>query len=312
VTRINLPVIQQGVSGILAEKLGDKYIGASTARIRGWSSISNYMKCDRMFYYKSIKKYRVQRSSEALDVGIVLHECLAAHYDSGGVRTFEPLAAIELERPDIATEVKRLLYAYFAAYQQEDIDTFDVRAVEREIIGEVEYKGTTAPVYARLDLLVRKKTKDQTVLPAGPCPDGVWIIDHKTSSRMSQDLLEGYKMDGQFLLMSYLWHQQNFDQIYGPLKGFVMNIITKTKNPELKRLQIDIGDDDRERFQRMVAPTIVEMHTRMQDDAEKANEDNWPMNFAMCKNPSGYGPCEYMTLCLSHGKMAHYYETPKT
>lgn len=309
--RISLPVLPQSIGELLPLKLGADYIGASSVRIRGWSSISNYMKCDRMFWYRAVKKYRQQKSSDALDIGILIHECLAAHYSSGGQRTFLPLEAVQAERPEIAQEVKRLLYAYFAAYQKEDAETFDVRAVEQEIIGEVEHDGVKAPAYARLDLLIRRKRQDQEPLPFGPCPDGVWIIDHKCMARMSQDLLDGYLMDGQFLLMAYLWKKQKLDDYYGKLNGFIMNIITKTKSPELKRLQISISDRDIERFAKTMSPIIVEMHQRLDNPEERNNQEKWPMNFGICKSPSGYGPCEYLTLCTSHGEMAGLYEAPK-
>lgn len=297
-----------GVGELLAEKLGDNYIGASTAKIRGWSSISNYMICDRMFYYKSVKKYRTQSSSPALDIGILFHECLAAHYATGGKRTFEPLEALAEARPEIAHEVKRLLYAYFAEYLKTEIDYWDIRAVEREIIGTVEHNGVSAPAYSRLDLLIRKKTPDQPSMPYGPCPDGVYIVDHKAVGRMTKDLVDGYRMDGQFLLMAHLWKQQNFDEIYGPLKGFIINIVTKTKAVECKRLEVDISVEDRDRFYETMAPVIVELHTRMHDPQEMGDEKNWPMNFAACKNPKGYGTCEFFDMCVSHGKMAGLYQ----
>lgn len=307
-TKILFEETPKGVGELLAEKLGDNYIGASTAKIRGWSSISNYMICDRMFYYKSVKKYRPQSFSPALDIGILFHECLAAHYATGGKRTFDPLEALSTERPEIAHEVKRLLYAYFAEHLKTEVDTWDVRAVEREIIGTVEYRGKTAPAYSRLDLLIRKKTADQECLPYGPCPDGVYIVDHKAVGRLTKDLTEGYKMDGQFLLMAHLWKQQNFDAIYGPLKGFIINIVTKTKEVQCKRLEIDIQEDDMSRFAETMSPVIVELHSRMNDKDEIADEKNWPMNFAACKNPKGYGTCEFFDMCVSHGKLAGLYQ----
>jgi hypothetical protein len=299
---------KEQIGDLLAKGLGENYIGATTARIRGWSSISNYMICDRMFYYKTVKKYRKVEPSPALDIGILFHECLAAHYSTGGQRTFEPLNACAESRPEIAHEVKRLLYAYFGAYLKEDAETWDVRAVETEIIGDITYGSSTAKVYSRLDLLVRKKTKDQPVDPFGPCPDGVYLVDHKVMARITRDLEEGYKMDGQFLLMGLLWHKNKLDEVYGPLKGFIINIVSKTKDVGLKRLVVNIQQEDYDRFEHTMAPTIVELHNRLASEDEKASEENWPMNFSVCKSPKGYGPCEYLDLCMSHGKMDKLYQ----
>lgn len=300
---------KEPVGDLLAKNLGDSYIGASTAKIRGWSSISNYMTCDRMFYYKTVKKFKSPNTSDALDIGILIHECLAAHYQTGGQRTFEPLQAVQESRPEIATEVKRLLYAYFARYIKEDVDTWDVRAVETEIIGDVAYNNYVAKVYSRLDLLVRVKGKDDPVKPYGPCEDGVYIVDHKCMARITRELEEGYRMDGQFLLMGLLWHKNNLDAVYGPLRGFIINVISKTKDVGLKRLTVDISPRDYQRFEKTMAPVIVELHKRL--ETEKEDEDKWAMNFGVCKNPKGYGPCEYLDLCLSHGSLEKLYTIGK-
>lgn len=300
---------KQNIGDLLASNLGPNYIGASTAKIRGWSSISNYMTCDRLFYYKTVKKYKAPGTSDALDIGILIHECLAAHYQSGGTRTFEPLNAVQEARPEIATEVKRLLYAYFARYLKEEADTWDIRAVETEIIGDISHNDYIAKVYSRLDLLVRVKTKDDAVKPYGPCEDGVYIVDHKCHARLTRELEDGYRMDGQFLLMGLLWHKNNLDAVYGPLKGFIINVITKTKDVGLKRLTVDISPRDYARFERTMAPVITELHRRL--ETQRENEDHWEMNFAACKNPKGYGPCEFMDMCLSHGTMEQLYTIGK-
>jgi hypothetical protein len=311
--KLNFQQPPQGIGELLPQKLGTDYIGASTMKIRGWSSISNFMTCERLFYYKSIKKLKVSQPSPALDIGILIHECLAAHYASGGARTFKPLEAVQDDRPEIAAEVKRLLYAYFAMYLKEDAETWDIRAVETEIVGKAtnHKTGKSVDVYSRLDLLLRKKTKDQPAHPFGPCPDGVYLLDHKCVARMSKDLEDGYRMDGQFLLMAHLWHQNHLDEVYGPLKGFIINIITKTKDVGLKRLTVNVGKEDMERFYKFVEPTIVDMHERIANPEIKNNEDNWRMNFAMCKSPRGFGPCEFLDLCASHGKLEQLYTISK-
>ena len=260
-----------------------------------------------MFYYKAVKHLRTENTSPALDIGILAHECLAAHYATGGVRTWEPIQAIEQELPEVANEVKRLLYAYFATYLKEDAETWDIRTVEQEIVGEVEHAGNKAQVYSRSDLLIRKKQPGEPSLPFGPCPDGVYIVDHKFMARMSKDLTDGYRMDGQFLLMAYLWHQQKLDDVFGPLKGFIINIVTKTKDIKLLRLTVNVAQEDIDRFIATMGPEIIEMHQKLIQERAEPNMENWKMNFGACKNPKGYGPCEFFELCASHGKLEHLY-----
>lgn len=286
------------------------YLGnplAGQKRVRGWSSISNYMICDRMYYLGSIRKIKSRKTSPALDIGVLAHACLAAHYSSGGKKTWEPIEAVQTERPELAGEVKRLLYAYFAANNKEDQETWDIRAVEHEIVGSFEYDSISAPASARSDLVIAKKEPGAAPSPYGPCAQGVYIVDHKFFARMSQDLTEGYMMDGQFLLMKYLWKQQGLDEVFGKLNGFIINIVTKTKNPECRRIYVDITDEDLNRFVETMAPVVAEIVLRI--NAPDVNDErNWPMNYAVCKNPKGYGPCTFWHFCQSHGRLTELYE----
>lgn len=288
----------------LLDQLGSEYLGGPS--VRGWSKISSYMICKRMYFLESIRKLRSKKSSPALDIGTLCHACMAAHYYTGGQKTWEPLAVVEETQPELAAEVRRLLNAYFSRYADSEAATWDVRAVEFEVIGSISHNGATAPVSCRFDLLIRKKTEDQPSLAWGPSPEGVWIVDHKFLARLTRDIVEGYSMDGQFLLMAYLWRQQGLTNFFGPLNGFIINIVTKTQKPECKRLDIAIDDQDVERFANTIAPVTTEIDFRVQTYGP--NEEAWPMNFAVCKSPRGYGICKYHDLCASHGKNTDMYE----
>jgi hypothetical protein len=124
---------------------------------------------------------------------------------------------------------------------------------------------------------------------------------------MSRDLVEGYGMDGQFMLMYYLWKQKNLDKTLGPLRGYIINIITKTKDPECKRLRITLNEEDVVRFAKTLRPVAVEVEARMRSP-HKTDAERWPMNFAVCKSPKGYGICNFWDLCSSHGKLIDMYE----
>jgi hypothetical protein len=135
----------------------------------------------------------------------------------------------------------------------------------------------------------------------------VYVVDHKFLRAMTRDAVEGYAMDGQFLLMSLLWKRKRLEKVYGPLLGFIINVVTKTKVPECKRLEVVISDEDVLRFEETIRPVVVELQSRL--DAPHKNElDNWPMNFAVCKNPRGFGLCPFWDLCASHGKLVDLYE----
>jgi len=174
----DLFVVRPHVADLLGRKLAAEYLGGPS--VRGWSKISSFMICERMYFLESIKKLRQRKNSPALDIGTLAHACLAAHFSSGGIKTWEPILAIKDEVPELAAEVTRLLNAYFAKYGEEDAKTWDIRAVEHEIVGNAGLSTNDGgPISSRIDLLIRKKAADAQPAPYGPCQDGVYIVDHK-------------------------------------------------------------------------------------------------------------------------------------
>lgn len=306
------PDTKPQVGPLLDKKLqGTEYLGGPS--VRGWSKISSYLICDRLYFLESVRKMRPRKSAPALEIGTLFHACMAAHYWTGGQKTYEPLHAVAEELPELVAEVSRLLQAYFAQYQQEEADTWDIRAVEQEVRGDMtaklpkKKKPHTAQVSCRFDLVIRKKKPGEPAAPYGPCKDGVYVVDHKVHRAITRDLVEGYGMDGQFLLMAYLWRQQNLSEVFGPLNGFVINIITKTKVPECKRLDVAISPDDVDRYAAMVAAPTVELDLRVKGKTAK-DIDEWPMNYSQCKSPRGYGICKFWDFCLSHGAHKELYD----
>jgi hypothetical protein len=302
---------------LLSDTIDTKLEGAPWARggpsVRGWSKISSFMICQRMYFLESIKKMRPRTSARALDIGTLFHECMAAHYSTGGKHTFDPLHALKDDYPDIVFEVNRLLQAYFAKHAYEEAQTWDIRAVENEVVGHFPYKPPKAKkfrealVSCRHDLVVRIKPAGAPIAPPGPSPDGVWVVDHKVHRAITRDLVSGYGMDGQFLLMAYLWRNQGLDATLGKLNGFIINIITKTREVECKRLHINISDQDVDRYAARMTDVVGRLDQRVK--AKDANDmETWPMNFASCKSPRGYGICKFWDFCLSHGTQEALYE----
>ena len=299
------------IADLLDQKMKADYLGGPS--VRGWSKIKTYMVCDRLYFLEGIRKVRPLKQSAALDIGTLFHACMAAHYATGGQDTFKPLQALIHEAPQTVHEVSRLLHAYFQLYAHEEASTWDIRAVEHEVVGSMTHQFPwmqvpwVAPVSCRFDLVIRKKPVGAPSAPYGPPPEGVYVVDHKVHARLSRDLLEGYGMDGQFLLMAYLWRQQGLEKTLGKLNGFILNIITKTANPECKRLDVAISDEDVTRFAQTIAPVVCEMDMRIKAP-DALQEANWPMNFAVCKSPFGYGLCKFWDLCISHGRQEGLYE----
>lgn len=301
----------------LSDAIDAKLANAPWARggpsVRGWSKISTFMICQRMYYLESIKKMRPRKQSPALSIGTLFHECMAAHYSTGGQHTFDPLHALKDEYPDIVYEVNRLLQAYFAKYAVEEAQTWDIRAVENEVVGHFTYKPPRAKkerealVSCRHDLVIRQKQPGTPTAPAGPCADGVWIVDHKVMAAITRDLVSGYGMDGQFLLMAYLWKNRGLEKTLGKLNGFIINIVTKTKNVECKRLQVDISTEDVDRFASRMQDVVGLLDQRV-NAKDSLDIEAWPMNFAVCKSPRGYGVCRFWDFCTSHGTQDALYE----
>lgn len=133
------------------------------------------------------------------------------------------------------------------------------------------------------------------------------LVTHNTVASLRRSYLTGYGMNGQLLMNALVFKLGGLERVYGPLKGFILNIIVKTKTVQTERLQVSITPEDLIRFEDMIRPHVAELWARRRSP-HKRRASHWPMNMASCSGE--YGLCDYFDLCESHGRARSLYHTP--
>lgn len=177
----------------------------------------------------------------------------------------------------------RVLEAYVAKYQS---DTFTIVHTPEQgfavSLGEYTLVG-------RLDLIIQLTGK------------GLWIMDHKTTSRMGKQFWEGFRMSSQVSLYT-LAAQLIFDE---PILGMIINGIGTAKTHHASPAKSD-QYLQRQQFPRTpwrIEQTRVNVCRRMDEIVKRDFEDatTWPEHEKNCVWI--YGVCPYLDLC-EYGKKA--------
>lgn len=152
-------------------------------------------------------------------VGTVFHDAMEQFYKTKGMRVnVATLQFGENDIPSLADIQKRdywnhvlpsMVEAYMIHYKADPV-IWDIMEIEREL--DITYRGYR--LRGKVDLKLRKK-------------DGIWIADHKTSSRLNKDVVAGW--DFRFQFMFYIWLMSKVDP--DKLNGYIVNTV---KKPELR------------------------------------------------------------------------------
>lgn len=272
-------------------KLGIETLGGASGH--GWSRYRDLQKCPHKFFLKHERKQdTVGEHPAALQIGSAFHAFMAIYYQRmidilGGIlpenATPEagPLCDLVLEHggnPEYVNEAWRLFDAY-ATYYESNNDKLIPLAVERHA------KDKGSPNTCRYDLIARVPDDHGTIIP------GVYVVEHKSASRMSRDVQEGWHLDGEIIGELMLWKRAGLHRKYGPLQGVIVNIVTKTKVPNFHR--------------EIVSPPAAHMRRQHKDlKVWKATEGlyratgRWPRALASCVDR--YGFCDYFEHCRNN------------
>jgi hypothetical protein len=135
------------------------------------------------------------------------------------------------------------------------------------------------PYSSRLDLVVVDWTGR---LPA------MRIIEHKSAYRMDHYVLEGYTQDLQTLGQVYLFERYVDLEKYPPFIGSLVNITSKTKNPECDRIHVQPSPEALAVWER--AMLAYEQRRALVEQGT-----TYIKNYAACTRR--YGRCEFFDLC---------------
>lgn len=272
---------------------------------------------------RGLRKEGFLRGRVALDVGLIWHHCLEAYY--GAVMAYQeahPLTKRELlERdfgrycitPQVAAEaaawdalepfrkepgyeaftetISNMLIGYFEFYRPRE--RFKVLAVE-ETLQYVAYPKSSREgkraIYESFEYSTRLDTIVEDLNRGG-----MWILEHKSATALTDDLMSGYQLDLQVL--GQVWCAERLvAECEGPLpafKGAMINIATKSKRPSFARVEVSPSHDHLRMFEQSVA-------------AQQKTLDLWdnlgyPKHLGACTGPARYfATCPYFDVCLGH------------
>lgn len=258
----------------------------------GWSKVADLQRCAYRYYLKHERELGIdpamqtRASSGALEVGGLVHICLALHYGRmlpegyPGWRATQVNPFDFLERviemggeASFVHEARRVFSGYSEHYGYET----DIQPVA------LEYAAGQANLHTcRFDMLAWWDG-------GGAAPAGLWNFEAKTASRETVDVLEGWWLDGEIVGQHYVFQKSGLDKVFGgPLQGTVINLLIKNHPPRFRRLVI------------VQAPEVIEAYARDRSYWQTfrdhcRNVGNWPRSLAGCMNR--YGPCDFWSHC---------------
>lgn len=206
------------------EKYKMERLGGASGR--GWSSYATFQRCPYLYKVTYVDGERGV-AALALETGSVFHTFMALHYlwmidENLALNPF--VCRDELmnngARPEAVVQGWRVYDAYSMHYEA---DYLMPLAMEEWAQGD---NGNTC----RYDLIARVDEAQPGIVP------GTYIVEHKTASRFTADLLEGWHNDGEVLGQIMVWKQAKLDKKFGKLRGTIVNIAGKQKVPQFQRV----------------------------------------------------------------------------
>ncbi len=271
--------------------------------------------CWRKMYLSKVLGLVSNKSKAFLDFGTLFHACLAMRYMYGETRQWEPCDAVaQAGGAEVARDVKRLLTVQFEKYALDEWKHWCPRGIEYNMLAflpcKIERKTVGVPLSCRIDMVLALKGEHDPHPGPGPVPQGVYLCDHKTSSAITYDLVEGYGMDFQFLTQCAIFKLSHAEDVLGPLRGVMVFIAAKgRKEPtfdSFQRIEAPISHGAIDDFiEYELKPMATELYARLADPAMRANKAAWPKDRRVCHGR--WGRCTYFDAC-DRGAVAEFHE----
>ena len=264
----------------------DKYkmerLGGASGR--GWSSYATFQRCPYLYKVTYVDGERGV-AAKALEVGSLFHTFMALHYTwmlDDNLQLNPHVCREELMNAGVRAESIIEGWRVYDSYAMHyEADYLYPLGIEEWAQGD---HGNTC----RYDLIARVDEAQPGIIP------GTYIVEHKTASRFTADLLEGWHNDGEVLGQIMVWKQAKLDKKYGKLRGTIVNIAGKQKTPQ---------------FQRVIVPAQawhVREHTEdlkvwaaLQEMYRATN--TWPKARNNCVHR--YGLCQLFQHCSTNEKL---------
>jgi len=266
----------------------------------GNSKYAVYEQCPYKYYIQFVLRMKSDKLNDPLEIGGLFHECKAHYY-----LKYNEFRESDMSDEDLDIECEKAIYGLLD--RAEKVTPRIASDVRRLVTGWMKVHGpgtrtddrnTTLLVEPLIE--VDKGFKYSTRLDRvfwDEKRDGPVIMETKTASRKSEDLLASYVMDGQFLGQQYCWRNSHYYRKFGPLKAFVVDLIVKTAQLKMSQEIVPINLAAIRDWEKQKRYTYKAMMVSKIDGY-------WPRMRSNCVK---YGkPCQFRKHCgiLGRGKAA--------
>ena len=189
-----------------------------------FSALNTFRNCPRKYKHRYIDCLRPREKPESLSFGSVIHDALERWYRarSESNRMSSVLDFIDRQYPLRASDdgqkaMWSLALAMFAGYVECYPDEeFEIVEVEKLFTSEIRNPDTgrssqTFVMAGKVDGIVQ-------------CPDGMYLLEHKTASSIDANYLDKLWTDTQIALYSFHLRQLGY-----PIIGVIYNVLLKSR-----------------------------------------------------------------------------------
>jgi hypothetical protein len=313
-------------------RLSELLPGIGGPTLMGTTAIRGAERCLRYCYWQKMRALEPPREPSRefkgktyynpLELGALVHSCIE-YYLLGGFDVDlgnRPLEKVKPHYPGLAAEGARLYNRYINAFREEDMRTWDVRAVELEsryYFPPRKLAGKQRQLFlsARFDSVVRIIPDGGQRIPVGsPVPPEeskhLAVHDLKTISNV-QGTVEGYRHELQVLqellcarhgiYFSKHGTPGNFADDFGSPSCFMVSWVGKAQefNPKkhVGRARYDVPEVLVEEFARWTGDFLYEELGPRMFSKDRDKLSTWPKRYGTCRDPITNRACPYLALC---------------
>lgn len=253
---------------------------------RGWHRLQSMLECPQKFAWQyELGVSTFNDESPALIKGSMMHMALAQYYyrkknEQEGKpvdewmeakEALQAKAKVEVGWADFVDQISDCYDQYLDFWGQESWTVEEVEKLAYCRIGEHLFTG-------RFDLIIRDKNGK------------VFVMDHKTTSRIQANQAKYYGISGQLIGYAYMAMS-----IYGDdFGGVILNQIQHTGKMKFKRINLPPAPNLIAEF-----PQIVKDTEKRISELQKEERDpmKWPKAINELTCYSRYGACPFMEQC---------------
>jgi hypothetical protein len=226
------PFVEEVLLNVFASYGIPRLGGASTGQ--GWTSFSIWQRCKYLYKRRYIEPLQTDIMIPGLEpparaIGTVIHAMLAVYYSRMIIPDY-PLTPellrdemLKAANPEYVNEGYRVFFAYALYYKDEEIQPLAI---------EYDLRDPRSNESCRFDLIAFFPKAQSDRLP------GTYNVEHKSTERFDDTMLNGWANDGEVLGQMMLWERLKLHLRFGKLRGTIVNILGKQKEPKFHRTTV--------------------------------------------------------------------------